>query len=153
MTVLVPYPTLLDTVTGVFRARGVPPDRAAVVADLGASVLADARRAFGSWSASQAAEPASARASRHGIGMVALRGATHIGCAGYHAARAVAHGMVGLIASNCGGQRIAPAPDGREPLLGTNPLASACPAADRLPFVLDMSTTVPTGRVRPAARR
>ena len=33
MTVLVPYPTLLDTVTGVFRARGVPPDRAATAAE------------------------------------------------------------------------------------------------------------------------
>ncbi|TQM77953.1 LDH2 family malate/lactate/ureidoglycolate dehydrogenase [Saccharothrix saharensis] len=195
MTVLVPYPTLLDTVTGVFRARGVPPDRAAtaaealchgdltgtsthglvnltrlylplfdsgraeaaadmaVLADRGASVLADARRTLGLWSASQAVELASARAARYGVGVVALRGATHIGCAGYHAARAAAHGMVGLVASNCGGQRIAPAPGGREPLLGTNPLAVACPAGDRPPFVLDMSTTVvPTGRVRAAAR-
>jgi LDH2 family malate/lactate/ureidoglycolate dehydrogenase len=195
MTVLVPYPTLLATVTGVFRERGMPPDRAAVaaealchgdltgmsthglvnltrlylplfdsgrtdpaadmavIADLGASVLADARKALGLWSASQAMELAAARAARYGIGMVTLRGATHIGCAGHHAARAAAHGMVGLIVSNCGGQRIARPPGGREPMLGTNPLALACPAGDRPPFVLDMSTTVvPTGRVRAAAR-
>ncbi|NUT93901.1 MAG: Ldh family oxidoreductase [Saccharothrix sp.] len=195
MTVVVPYPTLLETVTGVFADRGVPPDRARVAAralchgdltgvsshgvvnlarlylplldsgrcdpvadmvvttDLGACVHADARRSLGLWSAAQAVDLASARAARHGIGLVSLRGATHIGCAGFHAARAVEHGMVGLVASNCGAQRIAPPPGGREPLLGTNPLALACPAGDRHPFVLDMSTTVvPTGRVRAAAR-
>ncbi|MFI9815087.1 Ldh family oxidoreductase [Saccharothrix variisporea] len=195
MTVVVPYPTLLATVTGVFADRGVPPDRArvaaaalchgdltgvtshgvvnlarlylplldsgrcdpaadmAVTTDLGACVHADARRSLGLWSAAQAVDLAAARAARHGIGLVSLRGATHIGCAGFHAARAVEHGMVGLVASNCGGQRIAPPPGGREPLLGTNPLALACPAGDRHPFVLDMSTTVvPTGRVRAAAR-
>ncbi|CAL9486468.1 2,3-diketo-L-gulonate reductase [Actinosynnema sp. ALI-1.44] len=195
MTVVVPYPTLLSTVTGVFADRGVPPDRARVAAralchgdltgvsshglvnltrlylpllssgradpaadmlvtaDLGACVHADARRALGLWSAAQAVDLAAARAARHGVGLVSLRGATHIGCAGFHAARAVEHGMVGLVASNCGGQRIAPPPGGREPLLGTNPLALACPAGERHPFVLDMSTTVvPTGRVRAAAR-
>jgi LDH2 family malate/lactate/ureidoglycolate dehydrogenase len=121
--------------------------------DLGACVLADARRTLGLWSASQAMELACTRASRHGIGMVSLRGATHIGCAGHHAARAVTHGMIGLIASNCGGQRIARPPGGAAAMLGTNPLALACPAGDTHPFVLDMSTTVvPTGRVRAAAR-
>ncbi|EME51188.1 Ldh family oxidoreductase [Amycolatopsis decaplanina] len=195
MTVLVPYETLLSLVTGIFRDRGVPGERAATAAaalchgdltgvtshgtvnltrlylplldrgrmdpeadmhvqtDLGACVLADARRTLGLWSASQAMELACARASRYGIGMVSLRGATHIGCAGHHAARAVAHGMIGLIASNCGGQRIAPPPGGTAAMLGTNPLALACPAGDAHPFVLDMSTTVvPTGRVRAAAR-
>ncbi|WP_309110871.1 Ldh family oxidoreductase [Saccharothrix sp.] len=195
MTVVVPYPTLLSTVTGVFAARGVPPDRArvaaealchgdltgvtshglvnltrlylplldsdradpaadmAVTADLGACVRADARRALGLWSAAQAVDLAAARAARLGVGVVSLRGATHIGCAGFHAARAALHGMVGLVASNCGGQRIARPPGGLEPLLGTNPLALACPAGERHPFVLDMSTTVvPTGRVRAAAR-
>jgi LDH2 family malate/lactate/ureidoglycolate dehydrogenase len=121
--------------------------------DLGACVMADARRTLGLWSASQAMELASARAARHGIGMVSLHGATHIGCAGHHAARAAAHGMIGLIASNCGGQRIARPPGGRVAMLGTNPLALACPAGQHHPFVLDMSTTVvPTGRIRAAAR-
>ncbi|MFE6616378.1 Ldh family oxidoreductase [Amycolatopsis sp. NPDC057786] len=133
--------------------RADPAADMVVQTDLGACVLADARRTLGLWSASQAMELACARASRHGIGMVSLRGATHIGCAGHHAARAVTHGMIGLVASNCGGQRIAPPPGGAATMLGTNPLALACPAGDAHPFVLDMSTTVvPTGRVRAAAR-
>jgi LDH2 family malate/lactate/ureidoglycolate dehydrogenase len=85
--------------------------------------------------------------------MVSVRCATHFGCAGYHALRAVARGMIGVVASNCGGQRIARPPGGRLAMLGTNPLSVAAPAGREHPFVLDMSTTaVPTGRIRAAAR-
>ena len=124
-----------------------------IVADRGASVLVDARRALGLWHASEAVELAAARAEQFGIGMVSVRDATHCGCAGHHAARAVAHGMIGAVASNCGEQRIARPPDGRLAMLGTNPLSVAAPAGEHHPFVLDMSTTVvPTGRIREAAR-
>jgi LDH2 family malate/lactate/ureidoglycolate dehydrogenase len=124
-----------------------------VLADRGASVLADARRALGLWAAGEAMDLAADRAARYGIGMVAVRGATHFGCAGQHAARAVGRGMIGIVASNCGRQRIARPPGGKVAMLGTNPVAVAAPAGDHPPFILDMSTTaVPTGRVRAAAR-
>jgi LDH2 family malate/lactate/ureidoglycolate dehydrogenase len=123
-----------------------------VLADRGASVLADAGRSLGLWAAGAAMDLAADRAARYGIGMVAVRGATHFGCAGQHAARAVGRGMIGIVASNCGRQRIARPPGGRVAMLGTNPLAVAAPAGSHPPFVLDMSTTaVPTGRVRAAA--
>ena len=122
--------------------------------DLGACAVVDHRRALGLWAAAEAMDDAVARARQHGIGLVAVRGGTHFGCAGFHAARAAAAGMVGLVAANCGGQRLVPAPGGALPLLGTNPLAVAAPALPGHPFVLDMSTTaVPTGRLRLAARR
>jgi LDH2 family malate/lactate/ureidoglycolate dehydrogenase len=122
--------------------------------DLGACALLDAGRALGLWAAAEAMDDAVARARRHGIGLVSLRNATHVGCAGYHAARAAAEGMIGVVASNCGGQRIARPPGGALAMLGTNPLSVAAPALDGHPFVLDMSTTVvPTGRIRAAARR
>ncbi|MGW5348928.1 Ldh family oxidoreductase [Streptomyces sp. NPDC004031] len=121
--------------------------------DLGAAVRMDARRALGLWAAAEAMDLAVERAGRFGIGMVAVHGATHFGCAGFHAVRAARRGMVGLVAANCGGQRIARPPGGRVTMLGTNPLAVAAPAGPRHPFVLDMSTTAaPTGRVRAAAR-
>lgn len=124
-----------------------------VVADRGAAVLLDARRAPGLWSAGAAMDLAADRAESYGIGMVSVRGATHFGCAGHHALRAVGRGMVGLVAANCGGQRIARPPGGAVPMLGTNPLSVAAPAGPHPPFVLDMSTTAaPTGRVRQAAR-
>ncbi|MFV0138025.1 Ldh family oxidoreductase [Streptomyces sp. HMX87] len=125
-----------------------------VLTDLGACAVLDARRALGLWAASEAMDSAVARARRHGIGLVSVRGATHFGCAGFHAARAAEQGMIGVVASNCGSQRIARPPRGRLAMLGTNPLSIAAPALDGHPFVLDMSTTVvPTGRIRTAARR
>ncbi|KJK35168.1 lactate dehydrogenase [Streptomyces variegatus] len=124
-----------------------------IVTDHGASVLLDARRALGLWAATEAMDLAVERARQYGVGMVSVRGATHFGCAGHHALRAVRHHMVGLVTANCGRQRIVRPVGGRAPMLGTNPLALAAPAGDRPPFVLDMATTVaPTGRVRAAAR-
>ncbi|AHH95182.1 Ldh family oxidoreductase [Kutzneria viridogrisea] len=124
-----------------------------ILNDLGACLHVDAHEALGLWAAAEAVKIATERASRFGLGLVSLRRATHIGCAGYHALRAARQGMIGLIASNCGGQRIAPPPGGLAAMLGTNPLSLACPAGAGPPFVLDMSTTVvPTGRIRAAAR-
>lgn len=124
-----------------------------VTRDLGACVVVDAHRSLGLWSAGAAMDLAVYRARMYGVGLVSVRNATHIGCAGYHAARAVEHGLVGLVASNCGSQRIARPPGGRLAMLGTNPLSVAAPVPAGPPFVLDMSTTVvPTGRVREAAR-
>ncbi|GHC98837.1 malate dehydrogenase [Streptomyces violarus] len=122
--------------------------------DLGACAVVDARRALGLWAAAEAMDDAVGRAGRHGVGLVSVRGATHFGCAGFHAVRAAHAGMIGVVASNCGGQRIARPPGGAVAMLGTNPLSVAAPALDGHPFLLDMSTTVaPTGRVRVAARR
>jgi LDH2 family malate/lactate/ureidoglycolate dehydrogenase len=123
-----------------------------VLADLGATVLLDARGTLGLWQAGEAMDEAARRAAEFGIGMVSVRGATHFGCAGHHALRAVEHGMIGVVAANCGHQRIARPPRGRIPMLGTNPLSVAAPAGAHPPFLLDMSTTaVPTGKVRAAA--
>jgi len=124
------------------------------ITDLGACAVVDARHALGLWAAAEAMDDAVARARRHGIGLLSVRGATHFGCAGFHAVRAAHAGMIGVVASNCGGQRIARPPGGAVAMLGTNPLSVAAPALDGHPFLLDMSTTVaPTGRVRVAARR
>ncbi|MGW4513755.1 Ldh family oxidoreductase [Streptomyces sp. NPDC004393] len=135
------------------EGRADPAGCPVVLADHGAAVLVDARRSLGLWQASEAMDLAIERAARLGVGLVSVRRGTHFGCAGYHARRAAERGMVGLVSSNCGRQRIARPPGGRVALLGTNPLSVAAPAGAHPPFVLDMSTTaVPTGRVRAAAR-
>lgn len=134
--------------------RCVPEAEPETVNDLGACAVLEHRRALGLWGAAAAMDDAVSRARRYGIGLVAVRGGTHFGCAGAHAVRAAREGMVGVVASNCGSQRIARPPLGALPLLGTNPLSVAAPALEGHPFVLDMSTTVvPTGRIRLAARR
>lgn len=124
-----------------------------VLTDLGACTLLDSHRALGLWAAAEAMDSAVRRAGRFGVGLVSVRSATHFGCAGHHAARATAHGMIGVLAGNCGRQRIARPPGGKLTMLGTNPLSVAAPAGEHHPFVLDMSTTVvPTGRIRAAER-
>ncbi|GGN86216.1 malate dehydrogenase [Actinoplanes lobatus] len=135
------------------EGRADPVAEPRVLADRGASVLLDGGRALGLWLAAEAVDLAVERAREHGVGLVSIRNATHFGCAGFHAARAVPHDMVGLLAGNCGRQRIARPPGARPALLGTNPLSIAAPAGPHHPFVLDMSTTVvPTGRIRAAER-
>ncbi|SFS73047.1 Ldh family oxidoreductase [Saccharopolyspora flava] len=132
--------------------RADPAAEPVVRAELGACATVDAGRALGLWAAAELMDDAIARAREHGVGLVSVRGATHFGCAGFHAARAAEQGMIGVVASNCGGQRIARPPLGAVPLLGTNPLAVSAPALPGHPFLLDMSTTVvPTGKVRVAA--
>ncbi|WP_406145860.1 Ldh family oxidoreductase [Streptomyces sp. NBC_01012] len=141
------YLPLLDS------GRCDPRAEPVTVNDLGACAVVDHRRALGLWAAAEAMDDAVNRARSHGIGLVSVRGGTHFGCAGFHAARAAAAGMVGVVAANCGGQRLVPAPGGGLPLLGTNPLSVAAPALPGRPYVLDMSTTVvPTGRLRLAER-
>ncbi|GAA0445653.1 Ldh family oxidoreductase [Streptomyces olivaceiscleroticus] len=142
------YLPLLDS------GRADPVAEPATLTDLGACVVLDSRRALGLWAAAEAMDLAVERAGLYGIGLVSVRNATHFGCAGFHTARAADQGMIGVLAGNCGGQRIARPPDGRLAVLGTNPLSVAAPALTGHPFVLDMSTTVvPTGRIRAAARR
>lgn len=135
------------------EARADPHAEPQVVTDRGAAALVDARRALGLWAAGEAMDMAVARAASYGIGLISIRAATHFGCAGHHALRAVQHDMVGIVAANCGRQRIARPPGGRVAMLGTNPLSIAAPAGSHHPFVLDMSTTAaPTSRIRAAAR-
>jgi LDH2 family malate/lactate/ureidoglycolate dehydrogenase len=135
------------------QARVEPHAKLEVLTDCGAAALVDAHRALGLWAASEAMDIAMDRAAAYGIGLVSVRDGTHFGCAGHHAARAVQRDMIGIVAANCGQQRIARPPGGRVTMLGTNPFSIAAPAGEHHPFVLDMSTTaVPTGRVRAAAR-
>jgi LDH2 family malate/lactate/ureidoglycolate dehydrogenase len=138
----------------LFReGRADPAADLEIVGDRAATVRVDAHRALGLWAAAEAMDLAVERAAAFGVGVVSVFDGTHFGCAGYHAGRAAAHDMVGIVASNCGGQRIARPPFGRVTMLGTNPLSIAAPGADDRPYVLDMSTTVvPTGRIRAAAR-
>lgn len=135
------------------EGRADPSAEPVVLADRGAAVLVDAGNALGLWQAGAALELAAERAERFGVGLVSVRRATHFGCAGYHTARLAERGLIALLASNCGRQRIARPPGGAVALLGTNPWSVAAPAGELPPYVLDMSTTaVPTGRVRAAAR-
>lgn len=122
------------------------------VRSAGATAVVDAHRALGLGTAPEVVAQAVELSRQSGVAAIAVRNSSHLGSLGWSVLRGAELGTVTLAFCNCGSQRIVPAPGGREPVLGTNPLAIGIPGHDRPPFVLDMSTTVvPTGRIRRAA--
>src|SRR5690606_3651567 len=103
-------------------------DRIEVVSDAGTMLVADAGGILGHLAAEQAMELAMARASEHGLGLVAMRNGFHLGVAGRYALMAARAGCVGLVM--CNTRPTIPAPGGAEKLVGTNPLAIALPTAE-----------------------
>ncbi|MBM83564.1 MAG: hypothetical protein CMJ78_23640 [Planctomycetaceae bacterium] len=92
------------------------------------------------------------KAKQSGVGVVTVHNSTHFGAAGHYAWMAVEHDMLGFASTGYffpNGQLKSVLPfGGTLPMLSTNPLAIACPADKKPPFVLDMSTSiVPVNRI------
>jgi L-2-hydroxycarboxylate dehydrogenase (NAD+) len=86
------------------------------------------------------------RAKQTGVGMVTVRNSRHFGMSAYYAMMALPHDMIGIALTNAG-PAVAPT-NGRQSMLGTNPIAFAAPASKESAFVLDMATsTVPIGKL------
>ncbi|QRP45815.1 Ldh family oxidoreductase [Amycolatopsis sp. FDAARGOS 1241] len=95
-----------------------------LIADRGAAALVDYRRGPGLWAVGDAMDRAVVRAGRFGVGLISLRGVGPFGRVGHHAARALPHGMIGLVMA-------AGAAPG-------HPLGMAAPAGAYPEFVLDV---------------
>jgi len=80
------------------------------------------------------------KASKYGMGMIAVRNSTHYGIAGYYALMATDAGMIGITGTNA---RPSIAPTfGVENKLGTNPLTFGMPSDEEFPFVIDCATSI-----------
>ncbi len=91
-----------------------------------------------------------AKAEETGICMATVRRSNHFGIAGSYALMAAEQGFAGMAMTNS--SAIVVPMYGKEPMLGTNPLAFAVPTGS-LPFCLDMSTsTVAFGKIEVARR-
>lgn len=111
----------------------------------------DADRGLGVIAAPKAMEIAIAKARETGVGVVTITNAGHLGMAAYHAMLALPHDMIG-VCMTAAGPAVAPT-FGREPRLGTNPMALAAPAGEEPAFVFDMATSVvPVNKIRNAHR-
>lgn len=111
------------------------------VADEGPSWVAlDAGSGFGIVAATKGVDLAIERAQTHGIGLALVRNSNHFGAAGFYATRAAAAGMLGLVHTNAP-PAVAPW-GGRNPLMGTNPIAICAPSTGPDPLLLDMATSV-----------
>jgi LDH2 family malate/lactate/ureidoglycolate dehydrogenase len=107
----------------------------------GATALIDGDNGMGHLVMTYAANQAVEIARETGLAWVGVRRSNHAGAASTYAAIPLAHGMVGMYSAVSGSNFMAPW-GGAEPLLGTNPLAVAIPAAKEAPVVLDIATSV-----------
>lgn len=92
------------------------------------------------------------KAKENGVAAVGVRNSNHFGIGAYYAMMALEEDMIGIMATNTS-PLMAPF-GGKEPLLGTNPIAMAVPAGNEYPVVLDMATSlVPRGKIEIFARK
>jgi LDH2 family malate/lactate/ureidoglycolate dehydrogenase len=112
-----------------------------VVSETPVSALVDGDNGLGQVVVTRAVQIAVDKARSAGIGWVGTVHSNHAGAAGVYTALALAEGFGSMYfaIANANGM---PPWGGRERLLGTNPLAVACPAGDEGPFELDIATTV-----------
>ena len=100
-----------------------------------------------------AAELAIDKARRVGVAWVGTQWSNHAGPASLYARMPLAHDMIGLYFA-VGNANHLPPWGGIDMLLSTNPIAAAFPAAEEMPVVLDMATTVVAyGKVKAKAQR
>jgi len=115
-------------------------------------LLVDGDNGMGPVVGAVAIDRAIASASATGIAMAAVRHSNHYGAAGYLLQRAARAGYAALTCSN--GSPIMAVWGGADPVLSTNPLAAAFPAAEaQNALSFDMATSVAAfGRIRQAHR-
>lgn len=116
-------------------------------------LLVDGGNGMGPVVGAVAIDRAMAAASVAGIAIATVRRSNHYGAAGYLLQRAARAGYAALTCSS--GSPVMAVWGGAQPLLGTNPLAAAFPAADaRDALAFDMATSVAAfGRIRQAQRQ
>lgn len=111
-----------------------------VVKDEKTAAVLDGNDGMGHVVGYRAMELALKKAEEYGMGMVAVRGSSHYGIAGYYATMATERGMIGITGTNA---RPSIAPTfGTENMLGTNPLTIGLPTDEPFPFVIDAATSV-----------
>jgi len=135
------------------RAGFVNPGAEPVVArdDL-ATALVDGQKGLGHPASVLAMNLAIAKAANYGVGIVAVRNSNHFGACANYSMMALDRGMIGLAVTNSPFVAMVPT-FAKKPMMGTNPLSFAAPAAAHSPFVLDMATTtVAVGKLTIASR-
>ncbi len=111
-----------------------------MLAETPVSAQIDGDNGLGQVVMTMATQLAADKAAEAGVAVVGTVRSNHAGAAGLYALMLAERGLVGLYfaVANANGM---PPWGGREPLLGTNPVAVAIPAADSHPYLLDIATT------------
>jgi LDH2 family malate/lactate/ureidoglycolate dehydrogenase len=121
-----------------------------VLQERGAVALLDAGNALGPVGGARGMGIAVEKAKSEGVGVCSVRGSNHLGALSFYVRMATDAGMIGVALSNTP-PAMAP-PGGREPYLGTNPIAAGVPTSGPA-VVIDMATSqVARGSVLKALR-
>lgn len=112
----------------------------------------DARHGFAYPAIDLAIEHLTTLAPRTGIAAAAIHGSHHSGAMGWHVERLARQGLVGFMVANTPAAMMPWG--GNQRVLGTNPIAFACPIANGDPIVIDLAMSkVARGLVQAAAQR
>lgn len=122
-----------------------------IVSEKAALALVDGDGAMGHVAGSFGMELAIKKAREAGTGAVTVMNSGHYGPAGHYSEMAAKEGMIGWAMTNS--PRLVVPTFGKEPMLGTNPIAVAAPADKDDDFSLDIATsTVAYGKLNIARR-
>lgn len=115
------------------------------------TALINGNHLFGHMVAYKGMELAIKKARETGIGMVGIHDSNHFGVAGYYSDMAIMEDMIGIVTANTE-PAVAPI-GGKEPILGTNPIAIGIPSNKHYVSV-DMATSASArGKLLEAIRR
>jgi len=112
-----------------------------ITSDSGAVLSLDANRGMGQSTAFEAMNLAIERARKHGVCVMGLKHAHHIGRVGHWAEQAVAAGMVSVHFANAMSKPVVAPFRGTEARYVTNPFTVGIPLPGREPMLLDFATS------------
>ena len=116
-----------------------------------ATALINGNHGFGHVATYRAMEMAIEKSKKAGIGLVGVHDSNHFGVAGYYTDMAIMEDFIGIVIANTE-PAVAPI-GGKEPILGTNPLAIGIPSQSHYVSV-DMATSASArGKLLEAKRR
>lgn len=124
-----------------------------VVQEDSATALVDGGGGLGHLAGDFAIRVAIAKAQEAGVAAVGVRNSWHFGAAGVYASRAAENGLIAMVTTTTPTPSVIPT-GGRDPRLGTNPIAFVAPGQQGKAFALDMATsTVSRGKLLDRWRR
>lgn len=125
--------------------------RAHMTMDSGSMMTVDGQRGLGQAVTHEAMDWAIERARQHGVCVMGLKHAHHLGRVGHWAEQAVAAGMVSVHFVNAVSFPVVAPHGGAQARIVTNPFTVGIPVAGRPPILLDFATSaIAMGKVRVA---
>jgi LDH2 family malate/lactate/ureidoglycolate dehydrogenase len=108
-----------------------------VASESGACMVYDGMNGLGQVISNECCDHAIRLARANGLGMVTARHSSHFGASAWWAQKLAAAGLIGIV--TCNATPLVAAWQGRDKILGTNPICMALPGPNT--FLLDMATT------------